>query len=259
MPLKLTHDWDNHWRPQEYLSQYYQTPKVPSDETVICQFIISHLGRWSNGFSTALDIGVGPTLHHEIALAPYVKRLDVADYLPQNLAEIRKWLNGERDAHDWDIYIRGILNMEGTSTANGTAVESRKRLVKQSVNRLLPCNIKNTLPLGTHVTYPLVTAFYLADSVASSKADWSTYMANIVNLVEPGGTLLISALRNAEYYRVGDALFPSAKINEEDVERLYLSLNFVPSSLDIQVDIVSEWKDEGFDSIIVASGKKKAS
>jgi hypothetical protein len=257
--FKLTHDWDNHWHPQEYLSQYYRTPKIPDDELAIFQFIAAQLRRRRLPFQSALDIGVGPTLHHEIALAPYAKRLDVADLLPQNLSEIKKWLRGETNAHNWDVYVRGILVLEGVKAPTAAAIQERKQMVKQRVHQLLPCNIKNALPLGNKTMYPLVTAFYVADSVASSKSDWRSYMANIANLVEPGGVLLISALRNAEYYRVGNAIFPSAKINEDDVRDLFLSLHFVPHSLEVQVDFVSEWKDDGFDSIIIAAGEKAGS
>lgn len=259
MHFKLTHDWEKHWHPREYLTQYYQTSRVPEDEHAIVQFIIQHLGKRSTPFARALDIGVGPTLHHEIALAPYVRNIDIADYLPQNLAEIEKWLRGAPDAHNWDIYIRGILELEGMKNPSPAAVEARRKLVKQRVHQLLHCNIKEPLPLGAKMAYPLVTAFYVADSVASSKLNWRTYMTNIANLVEPGGTLLISALRNAEYYRVGNAIFPSAKVNEDDVRDLYLSLNFVPKTLDVRVDFVAEWKHDGFDSIIIACGEKAVS
>lgn len=257
MQLKITHNWEQHWNPKAYLAQYYQTARIADDEKVVCRFIRSQLDRRGEIFARALDIGVGPTLHHEIALAPYVSRLDVADFLPQNLAEIEKWLDGDDSAHDWDIYIRGILAMERSASPSAATIEARKRLVRQRVNRLLRCNIKNKLPLESAEQYPLVTAFYVADSVASIKADWFTYMTNITNLVEPGGLLMISALRNTLCYRVGEALFPSAMVNEDDVERLYRSLNFVPRSIHIRVEHVPALKADGFDSIITAVGTKR--
>src|SRR5215207_2113036 len=206
MHLKLTQDWENHWHPQEYLSQYYETPRVADDEKTIYQFLMSYLRRRKTPLASALDIGTGPTVHHEIMLAPYTRHLDIADFLQPNLSEISRWLNGEGGAHNWDTYVKGILAMEGASEISPSTIEARKRLVKERVRQVLRCNIKQAQPLGRDVQYPLVTAFYLADSVASSKADWSLYMANIASLVSPGGMLLISALRNAEYYRVGNAL-----------------------------------------------------
>ena len=259
MQLKITHNWEHHWNPKAYLAQYYQTVKIAEDEKAVCRFIRAQLDQRGEPFANALDIGVGPTLHHEIALAPYVSRLDVADFLPQNLIEIQKWLDGDGSAHDWDIYIRGILAMERSANPSAATIEARKRLVRQRISRLLRCNIKNKFPLESGDQYPLVTAFYVADSVASSKADWFAYMANIANLVEPGGVLMISALRNALYYRVGDALFPSAMVNEADVEKLYLSLNFAPCSLHIRVTDVPALRPDGFDSIITAAGTKRFS
>lgn len=257
MHLKLTHDWNSHWQPQAYLSQYYRTAEVAGDEKAIIQFIISHFKRRDKPFASAIDVGAGPTLHHEIGLVPYVMQLDVADYLPQNLAEIQKWLVGDQGAHNWDVYIHGILKLEGVANPNAAAIDARRRLVKQRVGKLRHCDIKSPTPLGETRQYPLVTAFYVADSVASSKGDWRAYMSNIATLVQPGGTLLMSALRNAEFYRVGDVLFPSAKVTEDDVERLLLELDFKPSSIDVQVDFIGDWKDEGFDSIVMAIAEKK--
>jgi hypothetical protein len=257
MQLKITHNWEQHWNPKAYLAQYYQTVNIAEDEKAVCRFIRSQLDRRGELFERALDIGVGPTLHHEIALAPYVSWLDVADFLPQNLVEIEKWLAGDASAYDWDIYLRGILAMERSATPNAATIEARKRLVRQRINRLLRCNIKNKIPLESGEQYPLVTAFYVADSVASVNADWFAYMSNIANLVEPGGLLMISALRNALYYRVGEALFPSAMVNEGDVERLYRSLNFVPRSIQVRVEQVPTLRPDGFESIITAVGTKR--
>jgi hypothetical protein len=258
MQLNITRNWEHHWNPRSYLTQYYQTPTVPQDEKAVYQFIHSRFSRLSQPFSSALDIGVGPTIHHQIALVPYVTRLDLADFLPQNLAEIRKWLDGDQDAYNWDAFIRGTLAIEGNRSPSLRAVQARKRLVRRRVHHLLPCNIKHTSPLGSNQTtaYPLVTAFFVADSVASRKSDWYRYMANIATLVEPGGSLLIAALRNTHYYRVGRALFPSAMVNQHDVERFYLSQGF--EALDIQVAYVPELRDEGFESIILALGEKRA-
>src|SRR5690349_23011699 len=97
--LKLTHDWENHWNPQEYLSQYYETPRVADDEKTIFEFLTHHLRGLNTPLSRILDIGTGPTLHHEIMLVPYTHQLDVADYLQPNLTEISRWLNNERPAH----------------------------------------------------------------------------------------------------------------------------------------------------------------
>jgi hypothetical protein len=258
MYIEQSQIW-NRWDPRVYLAQYYQTRDVPQDEKAVCEFIHSCLAQRDVSFSRALDIGVGPTIHHDIALVPYAEHLDVADYLPHNLAEIRKWLTDDDDAHNWDVFLRGILTIEGITRPDRRAVEARRQLVKHRIGQLLTCDIRKPFPLGFEVGYPLVTAFYVADSVATSKSDWYCYMTNIASLVEPGGTLMISALRNAHYYRVGDHFFPSPMIDEEDVECLLLTQNFELASHDIQVAFTPELRPEGFESIVLASGTKPVS
>lgn len=256
MYIEQTHTWKS-WDPKAYLAQYYQTTSIPQDEYAVCEFIHSSLVRQHAPFSKALDIGVGPTIHHDIALAPYVACLDVADFLPRNLAEVRKWLNDDGDAHNWDVFLRGILTIEGVKNPPWSAVEARRQLVKQRIGQLLTCDIRKSFPLGYEDSYPLVTAFYVADSVATSKLDWHRYMANIASLVEPGGMLIVSALRNAEHYRVGRNLFPSPVIDEDDVENLLLSEGFEPASLNVQVAYTPELSVEGFESIVLASARKR--
>ncbi|MEP7288970.1 MAG: guanitoxin biosynthesis pre-guanitoxin forming N-methyltransferase GntF [Chloroflexota bacterium] len=251
-----TDDWENDWSAQAYLNQYYRTPTIPGDERAIFNFFIPYLRSFNTIFPQALDIGAGPTLHHELALVPFIEEFHIADYLPQNLAEIQKWLDDAPGAHDWDIYSRGILAIEGQAEVNDEAVEARKRLLRQRVTTLKIGNIRDDLPLGEAITYPLVTAFYVACSVARTKAEWMHYMRNVATLVAPGGVLIISALRNAEHYQVGPHKFPSANIDEHDVQQLFQALGFDTTASDVEVATVPEWDNEGFDSIIVARGRK---
>ena len=45
-------------------------------------------------------------------------------------------------------------------------------------------------------------------------------MANITDLVEPGGLFITAALRRCRSYLVGDKRFPSANVDEHDLQRV---------------------------------------
>jgi hypothetical protein len=250
-------DFRTEWHPEDYLKQYYATNTIPSDELGIYNLVISYLQTDGPHFGTALDFGCGPTLHHVIPFTPYVEELHLADYVPANLAAIQQWLHGETRAHDWDVYIKGVLQLEGIANPSLTDLDMRKKQMRCKITRLKHGNLHWPHPLMDGSTYPLVFSFYCADSATPSKAQWRLFMLNLFNLVQPGGTLILSALHNTRAYNVGTQYFPSAQVTEQDVCTVLHEGNFVQRTLDLQVIPVSEWAAEGFDSVIIVRAQKK--
>lgn len=101
------------WNPGEYLKQYYSLPQLAEDDAHLMRTLTGWLHDTNRLYPTAIDIGCGPTIHNTFALAPYVEAIDLADYLPCNLAEARKWLDNEPAAHDWDALFQGVLSCDG--------------------------------------------------------------------------------------------------------------------------------------------------
>ncbi|MET7403925.1 hypothetical protein ABZS66_61735, partial [Dactylosporangium sp. NPDC005572] len=90
--------FDTDWVPAEYLAGYYST--VEPDEVATIAFFVDALRRAEPG-RPVLFFGVGPTLHHVFAAAEVASEIHLGDYLPANLAEIRRWIDREPGAHDW--------------------------------------------------------------------------------------------------------------------------------------------------------------
>jgi hypothetical protein len=252
-------DFQTAWHPGDYLKQYYATDAISTDELGIYNVVMSYLQADRPHCGTALDFGCGPTLHHVIPLTPYVEELHLADYVPANLAAIQQWLHGETRAHDWDIYIRGVLQLEGIAHPSLIDLARRKKQMRDKITRLKHGNLHWPHPLMDGSTYPLVVSFYCADSATPDKAQWRLFMLHLFNLVQPGGTLILSALNNTKGYRVGTRYFPSAQVTEQDMYLVLHEGNFVHKTLDLQVTPVAEWAEEGFESIIIVRAQKKPS
>jgi nicotinamide N-methyltransferase len=246
------------WNPQDYLQQYYATSYVAEDEIAIFQHIISFLQNSNKFFPRAIDFGCGPTVHHAIPFVPYVAELHLADYLSSNLNEIQKWLNGDTNAHSWDMYIKGVLEIEGHKDIQVCDVEQRKQLMKEKITALKKGDLYHPHPLEDGSIYDLVTSFYCADAATSSKSEWRMFMKNLFNLVAPGGTIILSAVRSCRRYAAGEKYFPSANVNEKDLASVFSSsaFNFDPRSIEISVVSISEWVNEGFDSILIAKAQR---
>lgn len=119
------------WDPQEYLKQYYSQDFIPDDEEAIQQRLVAFLKRSDRTFTRAIDVGCGPTVHLHTALAPYVGELHLADYLPDNLCAVERWLRDTPDAHNWDLKIKHVLELENDYPVSQSAIEVRKQLMRQ--------------------------------------------------------------------------------------------------------------------------------
>ena len=60
-----------------------------------------------------LEYGCGPTLHRAIAATRYAFRIDMADWLPDNLLQVREWLTATAANTDWNRFTHYILGREG--------------------------------------------------------------------------------------------------------------------------------------------------
>lgn len=228
------------------------TPTIPSDERSILKYMLPFLRNQSHPFSRAIDVGSGPTLHHAIALIPYVDELHLSDYVIDSFTHVRSWLNNAPHAHNWDAYIKEILALENTSET----VEQRKALLRKKITLLTKIDLKKRKPLASGDTYPLVTSFYCADSIAQTKSQWQSYMRHLFALLAPGGSIILSALHHAQQYKVGMHAFPSANVTKDDLFEAFLNSSFRRNRLDIHDAPVSEWNEEGFDSILIAIAQK---
>ena len=117
-PLSGFDQWDS----ATYLTDYYS--RVERDEQLTLEFLLQEFKKIEPA-AIALEFGVGPTLHHALALSQYVAEIHAADYLRANLHQVRRWMLRQRAAHDWKPFTRHILACEGVVDA--TELEVRQR------------------------------------------------------------------------------------------------------------------------------------
>jgi len=239
------------WNARKYLETYYGSPIGDTFETL--DFITDELKDYKNKpFLNGLEFGTGPTLFGALATCPYVQKLHLSDYLPQNLAEIQRWLSQEDDSFNWDICTAYLLKKEGIDPTVEN-ITQRSNELREKVGKLLIGDITKGWPLlDDKGHYDLLVSLFCADSITSSKEEWHQYMKNLFNLAAPKGTIIIGALRNCPFYRVGDLYFPCANVNEKDFEDVISAMSDKIESHTIRVRQVDACEDEGFVSVIFA-------
>jgi hypothetical protein len=178
--------------------------------------------------------------------------LHLGDYLDANLDEIRRWLEGDPEAHDWRPFVRYTLSCERATEPDEDAVRRREALTRARVTRLL--HVDGRRP-STEPRYPTVVSAYCADSATRSVGEWEAFMTHVLDRVEPGGLLLTALLRRSHGYRVGAATFPSAGVDEADLRRVVVR---AWGCLDgeIEVPALRDQPDHGYSGIVLAAVRR---
>lgn len=242
---------------RRYLDTYYVG--VNEDEPPIARFLIERGRLLSSLNLQALEIGCGPTVHHALAIAPYIKSLDMADYLPDNLAEIRKWQENKPDAFAWSPYTRMILQEEGENPTTSLITE-RENILREKIHNLYTCDVTQSPPLTGISAYPLVISFYCAEEVGTTITKWKEVMKNISMMVSPNGYLFLSSLRDTSRYILGDPdgkheWLPCAPITKELLTNCLNESGFMPESIEILSIETPALVNLGIPGILIAAAR----
>jgi hypothetical protein len=240
--------FDTDWVPGDYLRDYYS--EVEPDEVETIAFFVDAL-READSHGPTLFFGVGPTLHHVFAAAGQAPEIHLADYLPANLREIEGWIERRPDAHDWRPFVRYTLECEGGAAPSEPLVLAREQLTRTRITQLLEADARDREPLTRR--YGTVVSAYCADSATADRATWETYMRHITGLVLPGGLFVTAALRRSQGYIVGGRTFPSANVDEHDLDAV-LAEDFTERS--IEVRHLDQHASQGYSGILLARGRR---
>jgi hypothetical protein len=82
-------------------------------------------------------------------------------------------------------------------------------------------------------------------------------MEHLCRTVSPGGTLFLSCLMDTDYYRVGDARYPCARIREDDVRRALSRLGFDLDASTVESVALESQRESGLVGIVLAAARKR--
>ncbi|HEX8107707.1 MAG TPA: hypothetical protein VF516_08250 [Kofleriaceae bacterium] len=222
------------WNARDYLDYYYGNPSVPDDEAMMFRFIARGLADIGRHFEAGLELGCGPVLCRAAQAIPWVERLDMADFQDSTLEEIRRWIRRDPGAFDWSIFLdgaRGVLDAAGRRLGSLAEREAAMRARIHPVS----CDLRDDLPLGKPVQYPLVTSYYCAEWVVPTFAGWQTTMRRFASLVSSGGWLFLAGVHATEYCVLNGRRVPCARVTHDDVRRVLGDVGFDPATVRLDV------------------------
>lgn len=207
--------------------------------------------------SVLLDFGSGPTIYSLISAAVSVREIHLCDYLDANLAEVGAWLGGDQSAWDWTDFVRTALLAESGSEDLADKIGVRERHIRKCVTRIMRCDAGQAMPLGESVhPYDVVVTNFCAESATDDTERWRYFMRNISSLVQPGGRLVMTALKGASSYSVGARFFPAVNIIEEDLRHALIDAGFEPESVSIE-SVPADRPSRKYQGIMLAIATKR--
>jgi hypothetical protein len=248
----IAKNWQD-FNPRDYLREYYAD--VGPENFALLQFAVKAFRRIPPD-GLLLDFGGGPTIYPLIAAAKRVREIHFCDYLDANLNEVKKWLNNEPSAFDWREFVRVTLGLESQRHCTAQAVLQRETSVRQRVTRIFKCDANNSRPIDEPRTYDVLVSSFCAESATDDWAEWRRFFSNIVSLLKPNGFLLLSALKGATCYTVGEKLFPAVSIRENDLTRTLIEEGFDPQSIILEsIPADRPWRQ--YEGLMVAIAKRR--
>lgn len=245
------------WRARDYFETYYSEVVLP-DEQAVLAYQLEVMQRADSRFGRVLEYGCGPTLHRAIAAAAYSFRIDMADWLADNLVFVRDWLHTEAEESDWSRFTRFILGCEGIPDADRARVARREAQTRRAVRGLYVSDARWHDPLGTgrRGFYDLIISGFCLDAVSGDRGVWRACMQNVLSMLAPGGTVVLHALHDCRAYKVGEQLFPGAGVTVDSMVASLLECGMTRASVDVQVIPCPTNAVYGYSGILTASAHK---
>ena len=100
----------------------------------------------------------------------------------------------------------------------------------------------------------VITSNFTVESATGDRSVWERGMRNIMGKVKPGGFLALTAIRNAEWYKVGEEKMPAVKIDEGDITSICKEGGFQMQELRILKG--SHKETVGYDGMIFVLARK---
>lgn len=250
-----TEDWSQ-FDPTAYLDEYYGD--LGSENLALMRFLVDACRDLPKG-GRLLDFGGGPAIYPLISAVTRADEIHFSDYLQVNLDEVERWISKDPNAFDWDPFIRTAIELETGAACSDDDVQQRASEIRQRVTRLIPCDASRTPPVEGFVdAYEMVMTNFCAESATSDRWQWHDYMANIASVLKPGGWLVISALKGATRYSVGDASFPAVSIFEDDLIEMLEETGFASKGIEIR-SVPADRPTRDYQGLIFAVARKSMS
>lgn len=101
----------------------------------------------------------------------------------------------------------------------------------------------------------VVSSNFMIESATGDRQKWQAGLENITSRIKPDGYLAMTAIRNADWYAVGDERMPAVKVSADDLEKTLTSMDF--EIVKMQEIEGSDKETTGYDGMIFVFARRK--
>ncbi|XP_063291694.1 nicotinamide N-methyltransferase-like [Pelobates fuscus] len=237
--ITMVHDneqerYINEFDPKDYYETYYN----PTSGALVGEwthFVIKNLHEiFSTGEivgDTLIDFGAGPAIYDLLSACEVYKNIITSDFLEQNRVELNKWLKKDPEAFDWTPVVKLVCELEG----NSDNCEKKEEKLRKAVKRVLSCDALKKNPFEPIVLEPadcLVSCLCLESPCVDAAAYCHT-LKNFMDLLKPGGHIIIQSVLNSTFYYVGNKRFSSLTMTKEEIETAFKEAGYEIKRMDV--------------------------
>lgn len=232
---------------EEYVERNYLNGMLDEDKQIIEHtlsdvFNIVHQKKAKR----VADIGAGPNVYPSMILTPFMAddaKVDLIEYLPQNLAYLEKILQAGQlpFTSDWREFEEYAYQFNMDVSLNALAERAD---IKQGSIFELPTE-----------EYDIITSSFVADSITNDKDTFEQAVASMIDSLKPGGVFVLANMLGSEQYFAGEReYFPSVNLDPDYVQELYGKYGAVTSHV-VTHEGATGARD-GYSGMMISVGKK---
>lgn len=180
--------------------------------------------------------------------------------------QYQSWLDAQVFSNDNAIKNRAE-RLKGILFSNDTGIfeERLRQVLKRNV---ISCDVfspnlerdgqsllARALEKTTHRGFPdIISSHFLVESATGDYEQWKKGVAHLVDFLPQGGCFIMTAIRNASWYKVGTERVPAVPIDEQIIEKFLTEHGIVVE--DTWVLLGSDKENHGYDGMVFVFARK---
>ncbi|XP_040182604.1 nicotinamide N-methyltransferase-like [Rana temporaria] len=172
-----------------------------------------------------IDLSIGSFIHHLYSASNFFKEMVVLKSNEKCIMELSRWLHDRTGAYDWKHASTVVAELEDKRDQHQN-IEMR---LKSSIRQVLKCNFEQE-NITSPVELPLadcVVSGLLLDNICKNEDEYMKNLEKIIQLLKPGGQLLLFSSIDKSYMIVSGERFHSFKYSENFVKNAFDKLGLI--------------------------------
>ncbi|KAM5164192.1 indolethylamine N-methyltransferase-like [Mantella aurantiaca] len=150
---------------------------------------------------TLIDISMGSFIHHLYSASNSFQDIIILKSNEKCIMELSRWLHDRTGAYDWTHTSAAAAELEG----NSDQLQEKEICLKLSIKQILKCDFEEE-NITSPVELPLadcVISVAILETISKTEDEYMRNMEKILNLLKPGGHLILFSVLDATYFTVG--------------------------------------------------------